>query len=124
MTKRITSIDPLQLAKVLGILYGVMGLLVVPVFLIAFILPALLSHGHFGAGPPPPLAFLLVLGRGRSYRRAAPLRRDGISNRLNWWLRLQPDRDLGWWHSSAGGVKRRLLNGNPCGTLHGHATSY
>src|SRR5690242_21353804 len=69
MTKRITSIDPIQLAKILGILHGFMGLLLVPVFLLAFIVPRVLAHGH--GAPPPPLAFLLVLGLGGVI--AAPL---------------------------------------------------
>ncbi len=34
MNKRIKSIAPLQLAKILGVLYGLLGLLFLPVFLV------------------------------------------------------------------------------------------
>ncbi len=69
MTKRIKTIAPLQLGKVLATCYGLVAVLIVPVFLLVSAVAGLAAHAQGGMGPPP-IAFL---GMGIGIAVAAPL---------------------------------------------------
>jgi hypothetical protein len=69
MIKRIKAIGPLQLGKVLAICYGLMALLIVPIFLVFGAIASLASRAQGGMGPPP-IAFL---GMGIGFAVLAPI---------------------------------------------------
>src|SRR5205823_3781883 len=57
VVRRLKRVGPLQLGKVLGVLYGLMGLIFVPFFLLMSMAGALIPH-RAGAPPPAlPIAF-------------------------------------------------------------------
>jgi hypothetical protein len=62
MTRQIRRITPLQLGKVLGITYGLLALLIVPIFLVFAVIAGIASRGQGGAGTP--LAAFLGMGIG------------------------------------------------------------
>ena len=61
--RRIKRFEPLQLGKMLGILYGIMGLLIMPVFLLMSVISSQL--------PPEQRAGMMVFGVG--FALAAPV---------------------------------------------------
>jgi hypothetical protein len=69
MIKRIKRFDPLQLGKVLAITYGLMALLIVPIFLLFGAIAGFASRAQGAAGPPT-VAFL---GMGIGFAIFAPI---------------------------------------------------
>ena len=52
MIRRIKRVAPLQAGKVLGVLYGCMGLLFLPFFAIFGLISVLVPHVHGNEAPP------------------------------------------------------------------------
>jgi hypothetical protein len=69
VVRRIKRFDPLQLGKMLAVLYGCMGLIFVPFFLLATVLPALIPQP--AGRPGAPVAFAAMFGVG--FAVAAPI---------------------------------------------------
>jgi hypothetical protein len=69
MNKRIKRFNPLQLGKVLAITYGLMALLIVPIFLLFAAFAGFASRAQGTAGPPA-IAFL---GMGIGFALFAPI---------------------------------------------------
>ena len=60
MIKRLVRVSPLQLGKVLGLTYGLMSLLFLPLFAVFMVIGSLAgARGHAG---PPPFAVLAMAG--------------------------------------------------------------
>lgn len=68
MTKRLKKIEPVQLAKMLGVIYGLMSLVFVPFFLIFSVIASMVPHMGPGPGPLP-----IMLGIGIGFMIFAPL---------------------------------------------------
>ncbi len=64
MTRRIKRIAPLQAGKVLGVLYGCMGLIFLPFFALAAVLGAFAPHAQTNQAAPVAIAagVMLVIG--------------------------------------------------------------
>jgi hypothetical protein len=67
VVRRIKRFDPIQLAKMFGVLYGLMGLLLVPIFLLGAFLTSLAPKPAGG----PPAQFAAIFGIG--FAVAAPI---------------------------------------------------
>jgi hypothetical protein len=52
MTRKLKRIAPLQLGKMLGVLYGLMGLIFLPFVLLASVFGAFASHSGNSSAPP------------------------------------------------------------------------
>src|SRR4051812_3286370 len=65
MTRRIKRIAPLQAGKMLGVLYGCLGLIFLPFFALAALVGAFAQHaGHSSDGAPAAILGGLMLGFG------------------------------------------------------------
>ncbi len=67
MKRRIKRIEPLQAGKMLGVLYGCMGLIFLPFFALAGVAGAFAQHAQQtqnAAGPPAALMAGMMLGFG------------------------------------------------------------
>jgi hypothetical protein len=67
VVRRIKRFDPVQLGKMLGVLYGFMGLIFVPFFLLMAFIGTIAPRPHGG----PPIAFPAIFGLG--FAVAAPI---------------------------------------------------
>ncbi len=61
MTRHIKRIAPLQAGKVLAVLYGFMGLIFLPFFVLAGLLGAFAGHDQSGSGALA-AGFMLIMG--------------------------------------------------------------
>ena len=61
MTRRLKRIGPMQAGKVLGILYGVIGLIFVPFFVVAAVLGAFAEQGQADAAAGVAVAGGMIL---------------------------------------------------------------
>ena len=68
MTKRLKKIEPVQLAKMLAVIYGLGSLVFVPFFLLFSLVASMAPHMGQGAAPIP-----MMLGMGVGFMIFAPI---------------------------------------------------
>lgn len=68
MTKRLKKIEPVQLAKMLAVIYGLGSLVFVPFFILFSVIAAIAPAMGPGSGPLP-----IMLGMGIGFMILAPL---------------------------------------------------
>ena len=64
MKRRIKRIAPLQAGKMMGVLYGCMGLIFLPFFALAGAVGAFAQHAQNSSGPPAVLVSGIMFGFG------------------------------------------------------------